>query len=153
MHTKRVGIRKLFARANDFNPRFATTRHTKHRPIQNIPLTHLISGKTLIVPANMDEVKIMEIITQRTRKNFDEEIFSNAFAPLLRKKYISPKKIIPVTKMRKYETSPKREKYTAISLPVANPEPIIVPIIIIIAEKVFFIKTNIFLFLAKDTYK
>ena len=77
---------------------------------------------------------------QIIEKNLDFSSFFNAFSPKLKNAYIIAKKAKKVNAMKKYDTIPNLEKNTAISLPLAKPEPITVPMTIMVAEKVFFTK-------------
>ena len=96
-----AGTKKLFASASDFIPRFAITKQLMHSPTPNAILRQMFCGKMLIVPANIDEVKIREIITHSAKKNFDDETFSNACEPRLRKKYMIAKNSAPVIAIKK----------------------------------------------------
>ena len=93
-----------------------------------------------LLPANIAEEKIMQIDIFKIKDNLDCFNLNEAFCPLKSTKVNNPQKRKKATKIPKKENTPKREKNTAISLPLINPEPTTQPTIASIVDRISFIR-------------
>ena len=145
-----TGMIKLFMPERKERPFFAIIKHKTIKNSEKNAFKTAFSGKTLPAPANIEDVKMRLTRTVKNEKILDEEIFLVNFSPKEKKRYMTPQNKKKAKRMKRYEMLPKREKNTAISLPDAKPDPITVPTTIMTAEKVFFMKINIFIYFLKN---